>query len=355
MFVEALLATAIEIGPIYEQRSQYVAVRPFYAEENEVTDGLWPLFTRHRDWWRELLCLHYQENGERGYQFEVDPLWWNGRDDRTGESYWGLFPLYGEHPHALLMYDFQFALWPLYHSYRMPRERDWLETKAVLFPLLHWRSDGSWGLWPLYGLNHQRESDHRYALWPIVTWANYREDRDTSGAGYSWMFWPLWTEIEREREVGHMFLPPFFSYAETPSGWQLRAPWPIFEMEALANRDRFSIFPLYESVELKAYHDGEVRSSVTRFGWKLVELYDEETRVFPFWVSREDDSYVRLWPFWEREGRKARLFSLLPIRAVPAIDRNFAKFWTFYEQEEFPGITEHSLLWGILRWSTYND
>ena len=99
---------------------------------------------------------------------------------------------------------------------------------------------------------------------------------------------------------------------------------------------------------------------MTRFGWKLVELYDDETRVFPFWTSRKDGSYFRLWPFWESvrgsDGvTRSRFLSLFPIRWVPAVDRNWAKFWTFYERAEGRNGIDHSLFWGIIRWRTDDD
>ena len=357
MFTEALLAIAFQIGPFYEQRTDLAALRPIYAEESETTDVLWPVFTAHRDWWRAFFFIHYQDYAERGYQFEIDPVWWNGRDEH-GDFYCGFFPLGGYHPHALLMYDAKFALWPLWHQYKMPRKSaadGWMETNAVLWPFIHWREDGSWGFWPLYVQNHQRESDHYTVLWPLVTWATYRADRDTGGDGYSWMFFPLWAEVDREREKQSMFLPPLFSYAETPQGWRLRCPWPLFEMEHRTTEERLSIFPFYESSKLLTYKSEEPSSSVTRFGWKFIELYDDETRVFPFWVSRKDDSYFRLWPFWESERgedkvERSRFLSVFPIRWVPAVNRNWSKFWTFYERERQEDKTHNSLLWGIIQW-----
>ena len=91
-----------------------------------------------------------------------------------------------------------------------------------------------------------------------------------------------------------------------------------------------------------------------------MELLPDETRVFPFWTSRSDDSYFRLWPFWESSRNKdgsesSRLLALFPIRWVDSIDRNWAKFWTFYESETNPVYADHSLLWGIFRWRTFND
>ena len=75
-----LLALAFQVGPFYEQRSDFAALRPFWSREAETTDVLWPVFTAHRDWWRFCFFTHYQSNADGGYQFEVMPIWWNGRE-----------------------------------------------------------------------------------------------------------------------------------------------------------------------------------------------------------------------------------------------------------------------------------
>jgi hypothetical protein len=251
--------------------------------------------------------------------------------------------------------------------YKMPRGRDWLETNSVLFPFISWRSDGAWSVWPFYGVNYQRESDHCYAFWPLVTWAEYRADRDTAGAGYSWMVWPLYGKVRRQRERQTMYLPPFFSLTEIYTDGKgrggvmrsfpfvrLRCPWPFLELEDMPQRTRISFWPFYESVENYSYKDGSRVSGVKRFGWKLVEIYDDETRVFQFWTSSED--FTRVWPFWECEEdgeiTRSKVLSLMPIRWDPAVERNWAKFWTFYENESCPVYTDHSLLWGLIRWRT---
>ena len=365
--LSSILAVSLQIGPFYQQKPDYWALRPLVSQEEEVTDVLWPLFTCHRDWWRFCYLAYWQDFPEKDeYQFALLPIWFNGRD--ASGRYAGIFPLVGRHPHVLGLYDARFALWPLWHQYKTPRGRGWMETNAILFPFISWRDDGSWGLWPLYGVNHQRESDHRYALWPIATWASYRADRDTSGEGWSWMFWPLYGQVRRERESQDLFLPPFFSWTETWSkAWadqgnsgpeiRLRCPWPLFEWENTARRSRLSIWPLYENVKLRNYSDGKAEASVMRFGWKLVEIYDDEVRVFPFWASGK--GHFRLWPLWESESgdgaavkgvTHSRFLSLFPIRWVPAVDRNWSKFWTLYESEECPVYTDHSLFWGIIQW-----
>ena len=156
MFAELLLAATFQVGPFYEQRpaDDYLAVRPFYAHEGDVDDVLWPVFTSHRDWWRFCFLMHYQSQDDGGWQFDFMPLWFNGHKSQRGEcaaeDYWGLFPIYGHHPHILLMYDIDFALWPVWTRYRMPRpsEGKWLTTNTVLFPFFSWRDDGDWSFWP---------------------------------------------------------------------------------------------------------------------------------------------------------------------------------------------------------------
>lgn len=372
MLSSLLAAAAFQVGPFYQQKEEDCwALRPLVAHEEGTTDVLWPVFTCHDDWWRFCYLAWWTEQpADESYQFTLLPVWFNGKE-KDGGTYWGFFPLWGEHPHIMMLNDFKFCLWPLWHRYRMPRGREWLTSNSVLFPFFSWRSDGAWSVWPLYGVNYQRESDHRYALWPIFTWASYRKDRDTAGEGYSWMFWPLYGTVRRERERQDLVLPPFFSYARVESRtWadagnsapeiRLRAPWPFFEYENSFSRTRISLWPFYEKVDNYEYgrtRGSRVKSaSVTRFGWKLVEIYDDEVRVFPFWASGR--GHTRLWPFWEEEESQGgdvshgRFLSLMPIRWVPAVDRNWSKFWTLYENVSTPLYTDHSLLWGIIRWRT---
>ena len=372
--VVLFLASAFQILPFYQQDTarDYYALRPLWSHEGEVTDVLWPVFTKHRDWWRFCFLVDEQTHGDGSWQFEILPIWWNGRE-KDDSSYWGLFPLYGRHPHILMMYDWEFCLWPVWMRYRTPRPKEnrWMTSNVVLFPFVHWRDDGSWGFWPFYTFAHNRADDHTSVLWPIWNWKTCFADRDTGGEGSAWMLWPLMGRVAREREDQWLFVPPLFSYAETRSRLsngtndvtttRLRCPWPIFEYESSRQRTRLSVFPLYEHIENRAYADGATLDEITRFGWRLVELLPDETRVFPFWVSRPDDTYFRLWPLWEssvgEDGvRRGRFLSLFPIRWAPSVDRNWSKFWTLYENATRPGgVTEHSLFWGIVRWTTHDD
>ena len=161
-----------------------------------------------------------------------------------------------------------------------------------------------------------------------------------------------------------LLIPPFFGRAKTASGSRLRCPWPFFEKESTTAKDRLSIFPFYEKVSLKDYREGKAESGVTRFGWRLVEIYRdssgevEETRVFPFWAKGR--GFFRLWPFWATETLDAkkcvtysRCLNLIPIRWIDAIDRNWAPYWSLWESEDRPdGRTRYSIFFNFIAWQT---
>ena len=381
------------IGPLFEYRradpgpATFWAVRPFYSQvrspETSVAayDVLWPLGTCHSgggaSWYRALLAWGDTRSDDPSWNFTLFPLWFCGRD-RAGDGYWGAFPLYGEHPHFMFMDNWQFALWPVWQTYTVKNVR----SRSVLWPLVTWRDDprSGIGVWPLWGTARRRESDHGYCLWPVATWAGYDADRDTSGSGWSWMFWPLYGQIRREREAQDLFLPPFFSYARTDSATRWRVPWPLVEVLRSSARDRTNVWPFWESVHGYPYGSGKERKPeerTWRIGWQLVEsmrlesdrTVEERFNLFPFWTCerryakgeggtlKKTSSYTRLWPFWSREtvaGRsRHRALEPIPIRHSEGIDRNWAPFWTFWEARDRPdGRTRHSIFWSLVTWHT---
>lgn len=381
------------VGPFFEYRradpgpATYWAVRPFYSQVRDpatrtvTRDVLWPLgaYHYHNDasWYRALIAYGDARDSDPSWSFNVFPLWFCGKD-RTGDGYWGAFPLYGEHPHFLFMDDWQFFLWPIWQTYTVKDVR----SHGVLWPFVTWRDAPrpGVGVWPIWGTARQRESEHGYCLWPLATWASYDEDRDTSGAGWSWMGWPLYGQIRRARESQDLLLPPFFSYARTDSATRWRLPWPLVEVLCSTTRDRISIWPFWESVHGYPYVSGKERKPeerTWRVGWQLMEsttlttdrTQEDRFNFFPFWthetrssqtkdgVRKEVASYTRLWPFWSCETKKGlsyhRVLELIPIRHVEGIDRNWSPFWTFWECRDRPdGRTRHSIFWNFITWHT---
>jgi hypothetical protein len=373
----------------------YWSFRPFYSQTRnhrtgEATyDFIWPLGTyrtRKDDaWWRAIIAYGDSRENNPSWSANVFPLWFSGAD-RFGKGYWGLFPFYGNHPHLLFMDDWSFIFWPIWQTYTVKGVR----SKAVLWPFVTWRDaprEGV-GVWPIVGRATQRESNHWYALWPFFTGASYYSDRDTSGAGHSLMCWPFYGFIRRQREKQFLFLPPFVSYAKTPSAVRWRMPWPFIEVLNSSVRDRISVWPLYEKIEGYSYKDAKKRKDskgeyvakpeekTTRILWiffENTELESDKTvekrlNIFPFWTSesisvkdkktgelKEISSYKRLWPFWSKTTKnglsKERVLELNPIRNSEGFERNLSPFWTFWECEEvMDGYFRHSLFWSLFDW-----
>ena len=384
-------------GPFFEWHEtadggSFWAVRPLWSheslpsEKSDIHDFAWPLATRHVEsgnlWWRVLNAFGHADGSSPEYSFMFFPLWHHG-SDRNGDFRWGLFPLYGEHHHILFMDNVRYALFPFYLRYDVNGE----PRHYALWPVFSFEPGrGSLGVWPFFGTAKRRESTQWYMAWPVFTWAEYGKDRDTSGAGHSWMVWPLCARVCRERESQFMILPPFFGWARTPYAERLRAPWPFFERYRSHYKDSWHFWPFYyasdlrpqdASLKLEDKPEKEEEPDVTtrHYVWWLIT--DEETksskrrsesfRVFPFWTSEktyarnpdgtetEIGSYRRLWPFWSSETdrgvNRQRALELCPIRHAPAIDRNIAPFWTLWDSEDKDnGARVHSWLWGIIQY-----
>lgn len=356
-FAWTVAAVDVNVGPLFEYDSEkdFVAVRPFWSSTPKTEDFVWPLGTWHTAddafWYRFLFLVYGHERS-----VNVFPLWFSGRDRETDEFHWAAFPLYGEHPHMLFMDDIHFVLWPLYMDYSV---KD-VKSHAVLWPIFSWKDSPreAVGIWPAWGWSRLRESIHYYMLWPIFTCADYGKDRDTSGAGRSYMIWPLYGEVQRECERQRLILPPFFSVAETPQTWRLRCPWPFVDVELGVRRDRWSVWPIVEHSVQKRYADGQADDSIWRFGWQLAEKTNSRLNVFPFFTMEKN--FVRVWPFWSRRTdggcEKVKVPDIVPIRDADGLVRNWEPFWTLYSSEDLPdGSVRRRFLFNIFWWTSKPD
>ena len=375
------VVSRFRLGPLFEYRATqdggtFWAVRPLWSRvadpgsDTRVADVTWPLGTFHRDreqaWWRMLLAYGSDNDVTRedsAWKAALFPLWFQGRS-RQGEDYWALFPVYGHLPHVLLMDDIDFALFPLYLNYEVNRvERDY-----YLWPVFS-RSGKEpgverTGFFPIYGRTEKRDSRHFYAFWPFWTSAVYGGENNP---GSSWMLFPLCGQVKREKEQQQLVIPPFFSHATTDAAERWRMPWPFYETVTTATATKRSYWPFYGDAE----REDERRWYAV---WPLIEHFSltvkgrrtERSRFFPFYVGetvygkdkeggeREVERYTRVWPFYAREaspaGSRLRVLELSLIRYSGGIERNWAPFWTFYEQTERDGEAVYDALWGLLHY-----
>lgn len=379
------------LGPFFEWGSREgegmtrLAVRPFYAWErsevrrvDEDMEVVWPL--THFAWrgdefhWRVGMAFWQEadrtERLSRDYSFAMPPIWTNGRD--MGKDYWGLFPIYGRLPKFFLTEDFQWGLFPLWLRYRTGGSRGVVRDYFgwPFFSLKYDADRTRWALWPLYGTKWEPEYEARFVAWPFWNDQVFHRRRHH---GYAWMLWPVCERIKADTEWGWGVLPPLFRYSETVDGARLiRAPWPLFERYTDARESTWRSWRFWGMT-----HRG------TRDGWwfmypigvhqrqRTENQYTRMSRFWPFYVEEEtvgydvrgrgrvEERYFRLWPFYssfyrEDVGLKRKALTLLPIRDVPAVERNWAPFWTFYTARRRPGEREvlHELFWGLIWWRT---
>ncbi len=379
-------------GPFFEWRSEDAlgmtrfAIRPFYAWEqstlnpaDEDMEIAWPL--THFSWrgdarqWRLIWSFWWErdrtERTSRDYSFAIPPLWVNGRMDET-DNYWGLFPIWGRMPRVFLLEDFQWRLFPLWMRYRTGGTQG-VYRDYFLWPFFSLKYDADrtrWALWPLYGTKRERGVDSRFVLWPF--W-NDRTFTAPNHRGSAWMLWPLWESVDADTEWGGGFLSPFFQWRHTSDGaFLLRCPWPLFERYSDPRESTW-----------KSWRFWGMTTRGSRAGWwflhpimvserqHTVNRYTFHRRFWPFYVeeethgydaqgnSRLESSHFRIWPLFasdytEQEGLRRRSLILFPIRDVPAIERNWSPFWTFYTATQKPGEKEvlHELFWGLIWWHT---
>lgn len=383
----------LRLGPFFEWNSQdgeltKFAIRPLFAWEasdfdarDKDMDIVWPL--SHFAWrgpafsWRVLMSFWREDDIHnrlsRDYSFTSPPFWINGRDE--GESYWGLFPIYGRVPKLFLVEDLQWGMFPFWLRYRTGGSKGvWRDYFGWPFFSLKYDEDKTrWALWPLYGTKKERDFEARFALWPIY---NDRTFTLPNHQGTAVMVWPLFERVDTNTEQGFGLLPPFFRYTTTTSGATLlRCPWPLFERYTDPKESTWKVWRIWGTT-----HRG------SRDGWwalyplalekeqRTENLYTHTFRFWPFYTNevsygydRRGEAhlqtrYFRIWPFYssaynEREGLKRKGLVLFPIRDVPAIERNWAPFWTFYAARQQPGSDEilHELFWGLIWWRTKAD
>ncbi len=380
------VVSRLRIGPFFEFKKTngggvFWAIRPFYARVHDpevskthIDDIVWPFYTYHRDreesWWRAALIAYGSNDNiydeDSGWKAVLFPLYCQGRT-REGEDYWALFPFYGHVPHILLMDDIDFTLFPIYMNY----EVNGIERRSYLWPIFQRRDnevgETRTGVFPFYGERKYKGVSSKYAFWPFWTSAINESGANT---GESWMLWPLYGRVDREREQQTLVLPPFFSHATADQTERWRLPWPFYETVKSPREQKRSYWPFYGDTR----SEDEFRCYAA---WPLISAFSLDSRgkrtercsVFPFYMNQKtyrknqegrltlEEDYLRIWPFYSKLTRAngdshLRALELMPIRYAPAVDRNWAPFWTFYEKFDYADRTEHDALWGIIKYTS---
>lgn len=375
------------LGPVVamvrrEDGQELAAVRPLWARANDpseayaLQDVLWPLAV-----WRvsgaELharLALLFRNDRdtadpESPCHTVLLPLFFRGIAE-DGERYQALFPLSGSVRGLMGMDEVEFWFFPLYVRTRDGR----MEGIHFMMPLVA-RIEGPGvrkrRVFPFWGMAEKAGKwRSRFVCWPF--WYEGRS-LDPERPAKAWMLLPVLGRIRQGVPEGPYLrsdsvLWPFFSYTRTADRRQLRAPWPFFRQDRRQNGDgEFETTALHLWPVWGWRREGGERSCYAV--WPLThwtrsegpEGTQERLYVLPFyWSFRYLDGgrrseYQRLWPLasLSREGEREvlRVLDLWPQRHAPAVDRNWAPFWTVYSrvrwEDEAGGGERHDAFWGL--------
>ena len=380
-------------GPFYENSalsSNYLlraTPRPFWVTLDDIPAGrsrwysLWPLaegktFGNQRSL-RILSAYHHVDDttlDESAYHFWLLPFWVNGRT-RDGQSYAGLFPLYGTARDFLWRDRYSWFLFPLW----MTSSVNDLTTTNVLWPFYARGStpDGRWDklrVFPFYArVFHSNYYEKTSVLWPF--WTSARYDYPNS-RGNAWVLWPLCGRVDLSDQKGWSVLPPLFQVVESEKMRRVYAPWPFFQRETGPYRQKLYVWPLYGTRTDGALrrtfwlwpfliHETNAWGEISRNRWQLV----------PFWTSvttlRGDpadtnappalaERRTKLWPLFTRsvdyanQASRTRFLDLWPVPST-AVDASWAPFWSLVDYRSTADASRLDLLWGLYHQSSTPD
>ena len=362
------------LGPLFSYRKddaeKDVAFRPFFHSQTQPDryrlDYLYPLGghekteTRYHSYFFLVYSTSRDLTEEPTQKKERNFLlaFWGKTNE--GESYGGLFPIYGNLKKRFGRDELDFALWPLYtHS----REGE-AHAYTLLWPFfsLYTGKREGFKVWPLAGYDH-KENDYRkfFFLWPFFDFEkrNLYTDDPTNVE----MVFPLYVNMSSQKQVYRSVLFPFFSYTydEFYNYKEWDVPWPFIMWGKGDGRYMFRIFPFYNRYQFNEFYSGyilfpaywytgdEDENSRHRLNRYLLFSKDE-TR---FWKKDlQEERRLRVWPFFyyrqEKEGGVFLYWPCIIPFDLEGIERNWSPLLTLYEYRSTPeGDRESKLLWGF--------
>jgi hypothetical protein len=378
------------LGPIVERRksadgAKMFAMHPFYwyssnhEAKRRLDEAFWPLVThKHIEnecFWRYGIAFGRdfdRTDKQSRSRISLFPFVFWG-DNGVRGKFFAVFPAGGRIRSFMGIDRIDFVLFPLW----MQMKTGDVITDDVLWPIYS-RSHGPgvsrFRIFPLYGQSYREgQWKKRFVLWPIWTSSEYYYD---GGAGFAYVFFPLWGHASLQDQETWWVLPPFFKWASGAKRTEINCPWPLFQYSS-GDVSKLYLWPFWGRREI------EGQSSWFAM-WPIVRGLENRTKdmnthvasVFPFYYHRQESKavpaddetventedpapevtrrHLRLWPLfsYRRDGdaAKIRVPELWPLGDPAPVERNFAPLWGLYERERAGVLKEDQLLWGIFRW-----
>lgn len=365
--------TAAGIRPLWLSRT-------WASEGRREIDILYPFFTYKENgerWTWSVLNL-VNRHSPRGPAvgtdpglFDVWPFWFSRKSPVPGESYRGLFPVYGTMKGRLMNDRIDWVLFPFYGRW----EKAGRVTYTAPWPFVRHTSGGGcegWAVWPLAG-HFQREGDYRsdYVLWPFAYRKTYNLS-EPAGPTVARGIVPFYTDERGPGLDARTFVWPFFGYThrtlpykynETRWLWPLwihgrgdgivTERWaPFYTHSVRAGRSKtWVLWPFWRTQSFTEQGLAQRKNQFLYFVW-----WDLAQRPAGAPASTPAAHKTHLWPlysFWDNGAGARQLQVLSPFDVFFQHNETTRHLWSpltaVYRQEHRErGHTRVSVLWNAV-------
>jgi hypothetical protein len=364
-----------------DKRFEYGVHPLFYLVEDRENDStefdfLYPLATYDRrendrrfQFLFDILFYEtvYTRSGFEENEFHLFPFIFAKNAEDKNNSYFALFPVYGNLKNKFSRDEIDFFLFPLF----LKTKKNEAINYSILWPFFGYYTGGGqrgFRFWPLFGYRKKEGSfEEKFALWPIFISKNrifYGEEiRSLS-------ILPFYSVVESNERNQTTYLWPFFNHlVDKRKGierWD--APWPLFNITRGKEENETRLFPFYASEKSGKDEEGFFLWPVYRYD---IETFDDYQRrrdrvLFFLYSDIKEEPIVEggrsgrridFWPLFtykrDKEGNaNFHFLSLLEpfLSGNEGVERNYSSFWRLYQWKRYnDGRKTSSFLWNILK------
>jgi hypothetical protein len=325
-------------------------------EKSSVVDFLYPIgkYKRRGDYTNLRIFPIIRDatfdlaDGKTRVAHDYFPLFWGKSED--GESYFGIFPVYGTIVDRFGKDELSFLFWPIYSQ----TVKEGFETNNYLWPIFsRTTGDGGWGIkvFPLYQHKELTGVEYRTSyLFPLITLRG--KDLDTDTPLTEKIFIPFYSVQETPHSRSVSYLWPFFTYSwdERVNYVKYDIPWPVFSFARsdILNYTQYFIFYRHQvrterdSTELRRYilypvfteyHYTSPNRTEDTYRFFLIDKYHRAST-----AEGENELWVYVFPFYNRRLLTTGEDTSTILYPLPLYDdgfvRNLLPIFELYHREQ---------------------
>ncbi len=229
------------------------------------------------------------------------------------ETFFGIFPFYGEMKNRFGRDRIGFFLWPIYGVSEIKGKKK--ENFIWPFFSLYSGKETGYKVFPLYGVREiEGVKKSRFFLWPLIYLE--KKDMDTEDPYYSFYFLPFYLSGRNEsRSVeSYCVLFPLYCYFKNREGTKESILWP-FITKSDGKEVGISIFPFFKHLVTEEY---EIEGILWPFLYTKKESFfegeeeiDVRFLILNRYAKKGEETFFNVWPLFGYEEKKnTKSFSL---------------------------------------------